>query len=146
MKLWKQNWNHRLDYFRVAFALFLGGGVWNIKSTSSFYFIFLYLFIGVKLLYNVVLVSAVQWSESAICIPISPPSWTSLLPFHQHLGHHRAPSWAPCALQQVPLAICFTHGGVFMANLTSQFIPPSPSPTVSTCPFSTSLSLFLPYR
>ena len=40
--------------------------------------LFVYLFIGVKLLYNVVLVSGVQWSESAICIIISPPSLTSL--------------------------------------------------------------------
>ena len=36
------------------------------------------------MLYNDVLVSAVQWSESAICIHISLPSWTSLLatPYH----------------------------------------------------------------
>ena len=27
------------------------------------------------MLYNIVLVSAVQWNESAICIHISPPSW-----------------------------------------------------------------------
>ena len=33
-----------------------------------------------KLLYNVVLVSAVRWSESAICIHICLPSWTALLP------------------------------------------------------------------
>ena len=44
------------------------------------HFLLLFLFIGVKLLYNVVLVSAVQWSESAIGIYISPPSWTSLPP------------------------------------------------------------------
>ena len=82
-------------------------GGWCHNSTLlllSFFFFFF--FIGVKLLYNVVLVSAVQWSESALCIPISPPSWTSLLPNSPppppHLGHHRAPSWAPCAIQQVP--------------------------------------------
>ena len=27
------------------------------------------------MLYNIVLVSAVHWNESAICIHISPPSW-----------------------------------------------------------------------
>ena len=90
--------------------------------------LFHFFFIGVKLLYNVVLVSAVQWSESAIRIPISPSSWTSLPPFPLHLGHHRGPSWAPCAIQQVPTTYLFTHGSVFMSNLISQFTPPSPSP------------------
>ena len=37
-------------------------------------------FIEVWLIYNVVLISAVQQSDSAICIPISPPSLTSLSP------------------------------------------------------------------
>ena len=30
--------------------------------------------------------------------------------------------------------------------LLSQFVPPSPSPAVSTSPFSMSASLFLPYK
>ena len=58
-------------------------------------------FTHTQLPYNVVLVSAIQWSESAACIHIPPPSWTSLPP-NPHatpLGHHRAPSWAPCALE-----------------------------------------------
>ena len=33
------------------------------------------IFTGVQLLYNIVLVSTVQQSESAICIPISPLFW-----------------------------------------------------------------------
>ena len=42
----------------------------------------------------------VQGSEPAICIHISPPFWTSFPPHppSHHLGHHRAPSWAPCAM------------------------------------------------
>ena len=47
------------------------------------------------------LVSAVHQSESAICIHISPASRASPSPFHP-VGHHRAPSWAPCAVQQPP--------------------------------------------
>ena len=39
--------------------------------------IFLNFFIGVELLYNVVLVSTVQQSESAIRRHISPPFWIS---------------------------------------------------------------------
>ena len=59
------------------------------------------------LLYNIVLVSAVQWSESATCIHISPPSWTSPSPHPTLLGHHRARSWAPCAIQQLPASYPF---------------------------------------
>ena len=49
------------------------------------------------------LVSAVQQHGSAICIRIFPLSCTSLPPFHStHLCHHRALSWALCAVQQLP--------------------------------------------
>ena len=41
----------------------------------------------------------------------------------------------------------FTHfTSVYMSMLLFLFIPPSPSPTVSTSPFSTSDSLFLPCK
>ena len=52
----------------------------TIKYNLIFYiFLFIYflLFIGVQLLYNVVLVSTVQQSESAIRINISPLFWIS---------------------------------------------------------------------
>ena len=49
----------------------------------------------VQFLYNVVLVSAVQGRESALCTPILPYAWTSLpLPPSHPSGHHRAPTWA----------------------------------------------------
>ena len=47
------------------------------KSRQSFSFFFKLIFIRVELLYNVVLVSAVQQSESAIRIHISPLFWIS---------------------------------------------------------------------
>ena len=56
---------------------------------------------GIWLLYNAVLISTVQGSESAVCIHISHPSWTS--PAHlTHLDHHRALSGASSALWQLP--------------------------------------------
>ena len=61
--------------------------------------------------------------------PIQPPHPT-------HLGHHRALSWASCALHQVPPAIYFAHGTGHTSVLLSQFIPLSSSPAVSTCLFS----------
>ena len=45
-----------------------------------------------------------------------------------------------------PLVASFTHGSVYMAVLFAQFCPLSPFPAVSTSPFSTSVSLFLPCK
>ena len=55
------------------------------------------------------LVSAVQWSQSAMCICVSFLSWTSLSP-HPHPSHlrlHRVPSWAPWPTQQLPTSYLF---------------------------------------
>ena len=74
------------------------------------------------------------------------PSLLSLPLIHVHptpLGCNTAASWAPCAIQQLS-TICCTHGSIHMSMLLSQFTPPSSSSTVSTSPFSTFASLFLP--
>ena len=47
---------------------------------------------------NFALVSVVQQCKSVINIYISPPSRASV----SLLGHHRAPGWAPCEIQQPP--------------------------------------------
>jgi len=64
-----------------------------------------------------VLVSAVLQCESAMCIHISPLPWASLCPYPTLLGHQRALSWAPCAIQSFPLAIYFTHGSTCTSTL-----------------------------
>ena len=62
-------------------------------------------FIGVKLLYNAALVAAVEQSESAMCIHVSPPSQPAPTPPHPtHQGHHGASSRAPRAAQQLPIS------------------------------------------
>ena len=67
------------------------------KASPSFgLFYFLFLIIGVYLLYNAVLVSTVQQNESAIHMHISPPFG---LPSHS--GHHSALSRLPCAREYV---------------------------------------------
>ena len=38
-------------------------------------------------------------------LPLGPPFHSH--PHPTHLGHHRAPSWAPCAVQQVPTSYQF---------------------------------------
>ena len=76
------------------------------------------------------------------------PSLLSLppIPHPTLLCCHRAPSWAPCVAQQLPLAVRFARGSVYMSAPRSQFVPCPSSRPVLTCPFSTSASLFLPYR
>ena len=76
----------------------------SCDSFSDFpYFCFFFkYFIGVSLIFNVVLVSAVQQSESVLHIHIS-----LFLRFFTHLGHYRVLSRVPYATQQVLLIIYF---------------------------------------
>ena len=82
-------------------------------------------------------ISAVQQHKSALCVHMSPLSWTSYcLPCSPTpLGHHRAPGRASELYSSFPLAIHFTHGNVHVSGLLSQFVPLSPSPAVSTSSF-----------
>ena len=64
--------------------------------------------------------------------PIQPPSIIT-----EH------PARLPALHRSFPLAVCFIHDGVYMSVLLSQFVPPPPSPTVPTCPFSLSASPLL---
>ena len=103
--------------------------------------------LGVLCSFKIWSIIALQCCESAMCIHTSPPSWTSLPRHHPtHLGHHRERAELPVLYSRFPLASYFTHGSVYMSILISQFIPPFPSPTVSTSPFSTSASVFLPCK
>ena len=46
-----------------------------------------------------------------------------ILPISTPLGHHRAPSWAPCVTKQLPTSY-FTHDNIYMSTLLSQSFPP----------------------
>ena len=53
-----------------------------------------------------------------------------------HPTGHRAPGRAVCAVySHSPPALYFTHDCVYASMLLSQFVPPSPSPAVSTILF-----------
>ena len=75
--------------------------------------------------------------------------WTTLgdmnyyipIPPIQVITEHRAK--LPVLYSRFPLANYFAHCKLHMSILLSQFIPPSPRP-MSTGPFATSESLFLP--
>ena len=69
-----------------------------------------------------------------------PPS--SCSPHPTPLGE--SPVKLPVLFSSFPLAIYFTHSTVYTSVLLSQFVPPSPFPTVSTCPFC--MSIFLPCK
>ena len=97
------------------------------------------------MLYSVVLASAVQQSESAICILISPYTLPLACPSHppyptlQVIAKHRADLPVRCSC--FPLAVYFTFGSVYMSVLPSYFVPAFPSP--SPCPQVHSLHLCL---
>ena len=59
---------------------------------------------------------------------------------------HSTKSELPVSHSRFPLAIYFTHGNIYVSVLFSQFIPPSPSPIVSTSLFSMSASPLLPCK
>ena len=105
------------------------------------------------LLYNAVLVSAVQQHESVISIyslslSVYLHSLLSLLlscfPPLQVITEH----WAelPALHSTFSLVLCFTHNSEYMPMLLSQFVLPSPSPAVFTSPFSTFASPILPCK
>ena len=73
-----------------------------------------------------------QQHESAVSV-IHSPSWASLPPTPPQAITERQPE-SSVLHGSFPLASCFTHGRVYVSMLLSQFVPPSPSPTVSTIP------------
>ena len=80
-----------------------------------------------QLFYNITLASAMQ-HESAISTHVSPPVWPSPRP--TPLGC-QSTTLRSCVIRQLPTAVCFTHGNAYVSTLLSQFVPLSPSPTVS---------------
>ena len=98
-------------------------------------------------LYNVVLVSAIHQHESAIGMHVSLPPWTSLPPHIPPLlvvTEHQTE--LPVLYSNFPLAIILHMVMDTHQCYSSQFIPPSPFPTVSISLFSMSESLFLPCK
>ena len=74
-------------------------------------------------------------------IYIQLPSWTSL-PSPTLLGCHRALDWVSCVTQQFHL-LSILHMVIYVSMLFSQFVPPSPSPTVSTSLLFMSASMLI---
>ena len=101
------------------------------------------------LLYNIVLVSAVQ-DEPAICVHVLPHSWLSQHPHPICVQSilHRALAELPGLYSIFPLSLCFTHASMYLSVLLSQFIPVLyvcvSSLTLKVRPHILKLHLFLP--
>lgn len=95
----------------------LVSAVQQCKSAISVYICIPYVLIYISHMYiNIYPICAYIY----ICLP-SPVS----LPSSHHLhpspaGRHSMWSWAPCVTQQLPLALYFTYGSVYMSVLLSQ--------------------------
>ena len=75
------------------------------------------------MLYNGVLVSAIEQSRSALCIHI--PSLLSLLaipPSSHPLGRRQAPAEFPVLYSSFPGAVCFPHGGMHITCYSLPFL------------------------
>ena len=92
------------------------------------------------------MVYAIYQYESATGIHISPLFWTSLLspiPFHPSRLSQSTRFGFLASYSKFPLAIYFTYGNIYVSVLLSQFVSPSPSPTLSTILFFMSASPLL---
>ena len=109
-----------LDYFNKALS-----GIFHSDFSCCFFLFFNWSIIALQFC---VLVSFLQQSESGICNvyihtpPRIPPIWVTT----EHQAELRV------LYRSFPLAVCFTHGSVFMSILISHFVPPSPSAHVHT--------------
>ena len=117
----------------------------KIYKCNILFFCFLFfklIFIRVQLFYNVVLVSTVQQSESAIHIHISSPFWISL-PFRSPQSTEQSSLRYTVGSHQ--LSILYIVLIVYMCQSQSpnSSQPPRLSPLVSLHLFFTSVSLFL---
>ena len=94
----------------------------DLATPAVIFFFFLNFFlIGVWLLYNVVLVSAIQQCEAAKSIHRSPPR----TPPHPSSLSQSTSLRLSVSSSKLPLAISFTYCSIYVSVLLPQFIPPS---------------------
>ena len=92
------------------------------------------------------MVAVIYQHESAVSIHMSPPSRKSLLsptPSHASKLSQTIGFELPASYGKFALAIYFANGDVYVSMLLSQFVPPSPFPTVSRSLLSMPMSPLL---
>ena len=96
------------------------------------------------MLYNIVVVFAIQRRDSAMGVHVSPVLKPSRLPPHPSLRAAQCTgSECPVSCLELGLVIYFPYGNMHVSMLFSQITPPSPLPTDSKSLFYTSVSLLL---
>ena len=90
-------------------------------------------------------VSAIHQCKSVIITYVYIYTHTYLHPHSTPLRCHSTSGWAPflCSSSSLLLSIYLTHDSIYVSILFSQFASLSPSPTVSTSPFSMPMSSFI---
>ena len=134
------------------------GSSYNLSSSSPYFFFFflnvlrftylffnLFILIGGQLLYNIVVVFAIHWPESAMGVhlfPIlNPPPTSFPIPSLRVIQCTSPEHLVSCI--KPGLVICFTYDNIHVSMLFSQIIPPLLSPTEFKRLFYTSVSLLL---
>ena len=96
---------------------------------------------------NAVMAFDIPQCESAMGIPVSPPSWISFpppTPSHPSRLSQSTRCEFPASFSKFPLLICFTYGNVYVSMLLSQISPPSPSQRMSLDSLWSHLTLGIP--
>ena len=128
-----RNWK---CHFNVFFPTQAKKGVGTVDFFSFFFFNVEYNCFTMRL------VSAVQQSDSVLCIHICPALALPPTPLGDHGALTTHPHPAPLGGHGPRAPVCFAQR-VYVSGLLSWFIPASPSSPESTHPFSTSAPLFL---
>ena len=118
--LWKSPWMgfSRQEYWSglpfpsPGFCLFFNGHIIALKCCVNFF------------------CPTVNHLYTRISLPFGPPFHSglpptpapSILPLPVPLGDRKTVNWTPCAVEQLPTAGCFTHGGGVYAVLPSQLV------------------------
>ena len=123
------------SFCRISFLLYI----------YIFFNLNLFILIGGKLLYNIVLILP-YINMNPPRVYMCSPSWTPLLlpsPYHPSGSSQCTSPKHPVSCIKSGLVICFSYDIIHVSVPFSQIIPPSPSPTESKRLFYTSVSLLL---
>ena len=139
-----------VKYFIFYVEFFHRYMIWKYLSQSITYLTILLIMSFVLIFKTLFLQCCVVFCHTAMQIihnDTYTPSPTSLPPLPP--GHHRLSDWGPCDIQKLLTSYPsypYTLSSVCMLMLLSPLFSLSPSPTVSTSLFSTSVSPFLPCK
>ena len=126
---WQRKWHSKVKEYLLKPA------EKEYDTVKAFFFHFFLIFMGIQLIYSVLLVLGIQQSASVIHIP------TFFFRFFFHMGPYRILSKAPQAIQQVLISYLFYIQQYIYVNLNLPVYPSYSLVTINL--FSTSVTLLL---